>query len=33
MIEFKWTVVILTIAVSALFIYLTGKEDDERVSK
>jgi len=33
MIEFKWTVVILTIVVSALFIYLTGKEDNERVSK
>ena len=33
MIEFKWTVVILTIVVSALFIYLTGKDDNERVSK
>ena len=33
MIEFKWTVVILTILVSALFIYLTGKEGDERISK
>jgi len=31
MIEFKWTVVILTIAVSVLFIYLTGKEDNEQV--
>jgi len=31
MIEFKWTVVILTIVDSALFIYLTGKEDDKRV--
>jgi hypothetical protein len=29
MIEFKWTVVILTIAVSALFIYLTGKEESK----
>ena len=28
MIEFKWTVVILTILVSALFIYLTGKENN-----
>ena len=28
MIEFKWMVVILTIAVSALFIYLTGKADN-----
>jgi len=33
MIEFKWMVVILTVIVSALFIYLTGKEDEERVSK
>ena len=33
MIEFKWMVVILTVVVSALFIYLTGKEDDERISK
>ena len=31
MIEFKWTVVILTITVSILFIYLTGKEDNEQV--
>ena len=29
MIEFKWMVVILTFAVSALFIYLTGKGKDE----
>jgi len=29
MIAFKWIVVILTVAVSALFVYLTGKEDDE----
>jgi len=29
MIEFKWMVVILTIAVSALFIYLTGKGKKE----
>ena len=29
MIEFKWMVVILTILVSALFIYLTGKADDK----
>jgi hypothetical protein len=27
MIEFKWTAVILTIILSALFIYLTGKEE------
>jgi hypothetical protein len=27
MIEFKWTIVILTIILSALFIYLTGKEE------
>ncbi len=33
MIEFKWIVVILTVVVSALFVYLTGKEDDERISK
>ena len=26
MITFKWMVIILTIAVSALFIYLTGKK-------
>jgi len=30
MIEFKWMVVILTIVVSGLFIYLTGKEEAER---
>lgn len=30
MIEFKWMVVILTMLVSALFIYLTGKEDGDR---
>jgi hypothetical protein len=29
MIEFKWFVIILTIAVSAIFIYLTGKEQEE----
>ena len=29
MIEFKWMVVILTIAVSALFIYLTGKAENK----
>ena len=28
MIEFKWMVVILTIAISALFIYLTGKGEN-----
>ena len=28
MIAFKWMVVILTIAVSALFIYLTGKKEN-----
>jgi hypothetical protein len=33
MVEFKWMVVILTVVVSTLFIYLTGKEDDERISK
>jgi hypothetical protein len=33
MIEFKWMIVILTVVVSALFIYLTGKGDDERISK
>jgi len=27
MIEFKWMIVILTVIVSALFIYLTGKEE------
>jgi hypothetical protein len=27
MIEFKWTIVILAIILSALFIYLTGKEE------
>jgi hypothetical protein len=29
MIAFKWMVVILTIAVSALFVYLTGKEKNK----
>jgi hypothetical protein len=29
MIEFKWMVVILTIAVSILMIYLTGKREEE----
>jgi hypothetical protein len=29
MIEFKWMVVILTIAVSILMIYLTGKKEQE----
>ena len=29
MIEFKWMVVIMTLLVSAFFIYLTGKENDE----
>ena len=28
MIAFKWMVVILTIVVSALFIYLTGKKEN-----
>jgi len=28
MIAFKWMVVILTIALSALFVYLTGKEEN-----
>jgi len=28
MIEFKWFVIILTIALSAMFIYLTGKDED-----
>ena len=28
MITFKWMVIILTIAVSALFIYLTGKKEN-----
>ena len=28
MITFKWMIVILTIAVSALFIYLTGKKEN-----
>jgi hypothetical protein len=27
MIAFKWLVVILTVALSALFIYLTGKNE------
>ena len=30
MIEFKWMVVILTILVSGLMIYLTGKREDKR---
>jgi hypothetical protein len=30
MIEFKWMVVILTVVVSALFIYLTGKEKNNK---
>ena len=30
MIAFKWIVVILTVAVSALFVYLTGKEKDKK---
>jgi len=29
MIEFKWMIVILTVAISALFIYLTGKSEKE----
>jgi len=29
MIAFKWMVVILTIAVSTLFVYLTGKEKNK----
>jgi hypothetical protein len=29
MIEFKWMIVILTIAVSMLMIYLTGKQDED----
>lgn len=29
MIEFKWMVVILTILVSGLMIYLTGKGEDK----
>ena len=29
MIEFKWMVIILTILVSILFIYLTGKADQD----
>jgi len=29
MIEFKWMVVILTMIISALFIYLTGKEKND----
>ena len=33
MIEFKWTVVILTILVSGLMIYLTGKREDKRDEK
>jgi len=33
MIEFKWMIVILTVVVSALFMYLAGKGDDERISK
>lgn len=30
MIEFKWMVVILTMLVSALLIYVTGKKDGDR---
>lgn len=30
MIEFKWMVVILTILVSGLMIYLTGKRENKR---
>jgi len=30
MIAFKWMVVILTIIVSGLFVYLTGKEEKSR---
>jgi hypothetical protein len=30
MIEFKWLVIILTTLVSILFIYLTGKEENEQ---
>lgn len=29
MIEFKWMIVILTVVVSALFMYLTGKSEKE----
>lgn len=29
MIEFKWMVIILTVLLSAFFIYLTGNGDDE----
>jgi len=29
MIAFKWMVVILTIIVSGLFVYLTGKEENK----
>jgi hypothetical protein len=29
MIEFKWFVAILTITLSAMFIYLTGKEKEK----
>ena len=29
MIAFKWLVVILTVVVSALFIYLTGKQEEK----
>ena len=28
MIEFKWFVVFMTIALSVIFIYLTGKRDE-----
>ena len=28
MIEFKWTIVILTVVVSVLFIVLTGKNEE-----
>lgn len=30
MIEFKWMVVIMTTLLSVFFIYLTGKQEEER---
>ena len=30
MIEFKWTVIILTYLLAVFFIYLTGKGEDEK---
>jgi len=33
MIEFKWMVVILTTLLSMLFIYLTGKQDEDKLRK